>query len=224
MPTSSIQKKSSGTNHYENHESLLLNERNKEKCILSEQKKTSETDYPQIGYATFKSEIDKNGFNYYNDHRYENLETTDYISWSSDKNDKLEFELKESRIREEICQNGGESVNKIEDLLEKVIECGFRFGYGGGGGDWCGGKDVPEAPARDPSSLKSIKYGPGHEKYPSWPGSVRSESGEKPQRSHSWTEHTNYHKEKVTSYARPHNKRMNPAFTQQVSRSSNLLL
>lgn len=27
----------------------------------------------------------------------------------------------------------------------------------------------PAPPVRDSSSLKSIKYGPGHEKFPSWP-------------------------------------------------------
>lgn len=210
MPTSSLRKKSAGVNHYENHESFFLNKRNKSKNLENEGK-LSETDYSSIDYSNCKSETGKTSFNYYNDHRYENLETTDYISWSNDKDDKFGFELEEERICE---KKQDESSGKSGDLSEKSLECSFRFGFSSG--DWCREQDVPEAPARDPSSLKSIKYGPGHEKYPSWPGSVRPETGDKPQRSHSWTEKTSYPKEKVTSYVRPHAKRTNPAFTQQV--------
>ncbi|CAG9839235.1 unnamed protein product [Diabrotica balteata] len=34
----------------------------------------------------------------------------------------------------------------------------------------------PTPPVRDSSSLKSIKYGPGHEKFPSWPVPAAAET------------------------------------------------
>lgn len=87
-----------------------------------------------------------------------------------------------------------------------------------------GGSPPPAPPVRDASSLKSIKYGPGHEKFPSWPvsaaadtpQSMRSPPGGGSHRSKSWTDHTNYPKEKGITYTRPYMKRPNPAFTQQV--------
>lgn len=87
------------------------------------------------------------------------------------------------------------------------------------------------APCRDPSSLKQIRYGPGHEKYPSWPIPVSSAQqidpagethpvklvvGTGSTRSKSWTEQTDYPKEKTPSYARPYMKRVNPSYTQQL--------
>lgn len=94
----------------------------------------------------------------------------------------------------------------------------------------CGGSsnsnDSSSTPVRDSASIKQVRYGPGHEKYPSWPipatsaeqvdptGKVVSTSGSS--RSKSWTESTDYPKEKVPSYARPYMKRMNQAFTQQL--------
>ncbi|XP_011315204.1 uncharacterized protein Shrm isoform X2 [Fopius arisanus] len=81
----------------------------------------------------------------------------------------------------------------------------------------------PTPPVRDASSLKSVCYGPGHEKYPSWP-SIR-DSEEKTagcnvalgsHRSKSWTDHTNYPKEKLVQYTRPLTKRPTPTFTQQL--------
>ncbi|XP_069684849.1 protein Shroom isoform X2 [Periplaneta americana] len=81
----------------------------------------------------------------------------------------------------------------------------------------------PPPPVRDASSLKGVKYGPGHEKFPSWPVSaaadtpqaVRGPPGGGSHRSKSWTDHTNYPKEKGITYTRPYMKRPNPAFTQQ---------
>ncbi|XP_008208251.1 protein Shroom [Nasonia vitripennis] len=91
----------------------------------------------------------------------------------------------------------------------------------------------PTPPVRDASSLKSVCYGPGHEKYPSWPtapecryssgsadndhddGSAQAVAGGS-HRSKSWTDHTNYPKEKPAQYTRPHNKRPNSTFTQQL--------
>jgi len=86
------------------------------------------------------------------------------------------------------------------------------------------GSPPPAPPVRDASSLKCIKYGPGHEKFPSWPvsaaadtpQSMRSAPGGGSHRSKSWTDHTNYPKEKGITYTRPYMKRPNPAFTQQV--------
>lgn len=86
------------------------------------------------------------------------------------------------------------------------------------------GSPPPAPPVRDPSSLKCVKYGPGHEKFPSWPvsaaadtpQSMRSAPGGGSHRSKSWTDHTNYPKEKGITYTRPYMKRPNPAFTQQV--------
>lgn len=88
-----------------------------------------------------------------------------------------------------------------------------------------------QPPARDPSSLKQIRYGPGHEKYPSWPIPVSSAQqidpagesqpvklvlGSGSTRSKSWTEQTDYPKEKTPSYARPYMKRVNHSYTQQL--------
>jgi len=83
----------------------------------------------------------------------------------------------------------------------------------------------PTPPVRDASSLKGVCYGPGHEKYPSWPSAPERHSDEDihssghsgSHRSKSWTDHTNYPKEKPAQYTRPHTKRPNPAFTQQVT-------
>lgn len=77
----------------------------------------------------------------------------------------------------------------------------------------------PPAPVRDASSLKAVRYGPGHEKFPSWPGEAtpRSNITGGSTRSKSWTEHTNYPKEQPPIVSRPYNKRPNPAFTQQAS-------
>ncbi|CAL8081835.1 unnamed protein product [Orchesella dallaii] len=87
------------------------------------------------------------------------------------------------------------------------------------------------APVRDSSSLKQIRYGPGHEKYPSWPIPVSSAQqidpagesqpiklvvGSGSTRSKSWTEQTDYPKEKTPSYARPYMKRVNHSYTQQL--------
>ncbi|XP_051175385.1 protein Shroom isoform X2 [Leptopilina boulardi] len=81
----------------------------------------------------------------------------------------------------------------------------------------------PTPPVRDASSLKSVCYGPGHEKYPSWPSAPERHTEEEISNSHtgshrskSWTDHTNYPKEKPAQYTRPHNKRPNPTFTQQL--------
>jgi hypothetical protein len=89
------------------------------------------------------------------------------------------------------------------------------------------GSPPPAPPVRDPSSLKCVKYGPGHEKFPSWPvsaaadtpQSARSVPGGGSHRSKSWTDHTNYPKEKAITYTRPYMKRPNAAFTQQVAQS-----
>ncbi|XP_043485248.1 protein Shroom [Leptopilina heterotoma] len=82
----------------------------------------------------------------------------------------------------------------------------------------------PTPPVRDASSLKSVCYGPGHEKYPSWPSAperhpeeeIHTSTNTGSHRSKSWTDHTNYPKEKPAQYTRPHNKRPNPTFTQQL--------
>ncbi|XP_054012823.1 serine/arginine repetitive matrix protein 2-like [Hylaeus anthracinus] len=82
----------------------------------------------------------------------------------------------------------------------------------------------PTPPVRDASSLKGVCYGPGHEKYPSWPSAperhpdedVHSSGHSGSHRSKSWTDHTNYPKEKPAQYTRPHTKRPNPTFTQQL--------
>ena len=74
------------------------------------------------------------------------------------------------------------------------------------------------------SGVKGVCYGPGHEKYPSWPSAperhpdedVHGSGHSGSHRSKSWTDHTNYPKEKPAQYTRPHTKRPNPAFTQQV--------
>ncbi|XP_049819854.1 protein Shroom isoform X2 [Aethina tumida] len=81
----------------------------------------------------------------------------------------------------------------------------------------------PAPPVRDSSSLKSIKYGPGHEKFPSWPvpaaaeapQAVRGPPGGGSHRSKSWTDHTNYPKEKVVQYTRPYMKRQHSSYAQQ---------
>ncbi|KAG7187683.1 hypothetical protein KM043_016739 [Ampulex compressa] len=82
----------------------------------------------------------------------------------------------------------------------------------------------PTPPVRDASSLKGVCYGPGHEKYPSWPSAperhpeddVHNSGHSGSHRSKSWTDHTNYPKEKPAQYTRPHTKRPNPTFTQQL--------
>ncbi|KAK9882456.1 hypothetical protein WA026_021489 [Henosepilachna vigintioctopunctata] len=81
----------------------------------------------------------------------------------------------------------------------------------------------PAPPVRDSSTLKSIKYGPGHEKFPSWPvptaaetsQTIRNSNGGGSHRSKSWTDHTNYPKEKVVAYSRPYMKKQHSAYTQQ---------
>lgn len=82
----------------------------------------------------------------------------------------------------------------------------------------------PAPPVRDSSSLKSIKYGPGHEKFPSWPvpaaaetpQALRAPASGGSHRSKSWTDHTNYPKEKIVTYTRPYMKRQHSTHTQQV--------
>nr|CAD7402151.1 unnamed protein product [Timema cristinae] len=59
------------------------------------------------------------------------------------------------------------------------------------------GSGSSSPPVRDAASLKGVKYGPGHEKFPSWPGSSDSAPGGGSTRSKSWTDHTNYPKEKA---------------------------
>ena len=82
----------------------------------------------------------------------------------------------------------------------------------------------PLPPVRDASSLKYVKYGPGHEKHPSWPmpnnsagnnqaGPQQQQPGS--QRSKSWTEQTDYPKEPAASYARPVPS-VRPAYSQQL--------
>ncbi|CAG9816085.1 unnamed protein product [Phaedon cochleariae] len=81
----------------------------------------------------------------------------------------------------------------------------------------------PAPPVRDSSSLKAVKYGPGHEKFPSWPvaaaadtpQALRNQNNGGSHRSKSWTDHTNYPKEKVVSYTRPYMKRQHSAHAQQ---------
>nr|CAH7746508.1 unnamed protein product [Callosobruchus chinensis] len=83
----------------------------------------------------------------------------------------------------------------------------------------------PAPPVRDSSSLRAVKYGPGHEKFPSWPvpaaadtpQALRNQNNGGSHRSKSWTDHTNYPKEKVVTYTRPHMKRQHSVYTQQVS-------
>ncbi|KAI4470772.1 apical protein/shroom-related [Holotrichia oblita] len=73
------------------------------------------------------------------------------------------------------------------------------------------------------SILKSVKYGPGHEKFPSWPVPAAAEAPQAlrvppsggSHRSKSWTDHTNYPKEKVVTYTRPYMKRQNSSHIQQ---------
>ncbi|KAL1517094.1 hypothetical protein ABEB36_000902 [Hypothenemus hampei] len=86
-----------------------------------------------------------------------------------------------------------------------------------------GDSPPPAPPVRDSSSLKSIKYGPGHEKFPSWPVPAATDNlslrstvpGGGSTRSKSWTDHTNYPKEKVVAYSRPYMKRQYSQYTQQ---------
>ncbi|KAK4011744.1 hypothetical protein OUZ56_020859 [Daphnia magna] len=84
----------------------------------------------------------------------------------------------------------------------------------------------PLPPVRDASSLKYVKYGPGHEKHPSWPMANNSgmatannqQAGPQQagsQRSKSWTEQTDYPKEPAASYARPLPS-VRPAYSQQL--------
>ncbi|XP_042234778.1 serine/arginine repetitive matrix protein 2-like [Homarus americanus] len=99
----------------------------------------------------------------------------------------------------------------------------------------------PPPPVRDASSLKYIKYGPGHEKYPSWPvpaanqvmphsssthdanvsglpeSTSQSSAPQGSHRSKSWTEQSEYPKEKAGGYARPYNKKpLNQSFQRQL--------
>ena len=97
----------------------------------------------------------------------------------------------------------------------------------------------PPPPVRDASSLKYIKYGPGHEKFPSWPvpaGSANqvmnsvsehessshalSDSLSGPQGSHrskSWTEQSDYPKDTSGGYTRPHHKKhLSPSYQQHL--------
>ncbi|XP_012279440.1 protein Shroom [Orussus abietinus] len=82
----------------------------------------------------------------------------------------------------------------------------------------------PTPPVRDAASLKGVCYGPGHEKYPSWPSAperhpdkdAHSSGHSGSHRSNSWTDYTNYPKEKPAQYTRPHMKKPNPTFTQQL--------
>ena len=95
----------------------------------------------------------------------------------------------------------------------------------------------PPPPVRDASSLKYIKYGPGHEKFPSWPvpagnagevinsvtdneTSTLSESLTAPHGSHrskSWTEQSDYPKDTSGGYTRPHHKKhLNPLYQHQL--------
>lgn len=216
MPISSLHhQQKSNTHHYENHENIVLNERNHLKSVSNNRKESKQNDYAKIECLKYKHEGNKSNYQYYPkhevEHKYENLKKPGH--W-----DKERKAAEEGDVNEE--KDNLISIKNLENLVENNRECNFRFGYGdgGGAGEWSKCQDVPEAPVRDPSSLKSIKYGPGHEKYPSWPGSVKHGGGEKPQRSHSWTDQTNYPKEKVTTYVRPYSMRANPAFTQQVSR------
>ncbi|XP_072396619.1 uncharacterized protein Shrm isoform X2 [Diabrotica undecimpunctata] len=81
----------------------------------------------------------------------------------------------------------------------------------------------PTPPVRDSSSLKSIKYGPGHEKFPSWPVPAAAETSQIIRnhknggfhRSKSWADHTNYPKEKIISYTRPYINRQYVTCTQE---------
>ncbi|VEN48646.1 unnamed protein product, partial [Callosobruchus maculatus] len=83
----------------------------------------------------------------------------------------------------------------------------------------------PAPPVRDSSSLRAVKYGPGHEKFPSWPvpaaadtpQALRNQNNGGSHRSKSWTDHTNYPKEKVVTYTRPYMKRQHSVYAQQVS-------
>lgn len=218
MPTNSLQQKS-GRNHYENHSNLVSKQENRLKNYTTNEviDDRKSRDYTRIEYLKYKRESSESCYDRYDDvnkkeleHRYENLSARSDFKGLEEK--------KKSRKSNEVQDKNVTSIG--EDPIKNEGGCGFRFGYGDD--DRSGNRNVPEAPVRDPSSLKSIKYGPGHEKYPSWPGSVQTETGEKPQRSRSWTDQTDYPKEKVTTYARPCNKRANPAFTRQVSTSKKI--
>ncbi|XP_034937884.1 uncharacterized protein Shrm [Chelonus insularis] len=87
----------------------------------------------------------------------------------------------------------------------------------------------PTPPMRDASSLKGICYTSGHEKYPSWPSSESDDhhqdqdnvnnsiANSGSHRSKSWTDQTNYSKEKPVQYnTKPLAKRTNPSYTQQL--------
>ncbi|XP_059469494.1 protein Shroom-like isoform X2 [Neocloeon triangulifer] len=81
-----------------------------------------------------------------------------------------------------------------------------------------GWEQAPTPPVRDASSLKALRYGPGHEKFPSWP--VPAAADQLPavkqcchntggsHRSKSWTEQTDYPKESNGPYySRPYLRR-----------------
>lgn len=79
-------------------------------------------------------------------------------------------------------------------------------------------------PVRDATTLKGIKYGPGHEKFPSWPSPAAAEAPAATRsaptggshRSKSWTDQTSYPKEPVVAYTRPFMKRPNASYPQQL--------
>ncbi|CAG9763064.1 unnamed protein product [Ceutorhynchus assimilis] len=115
-----------------------------------------------------------------------------------------------SRSTPNLHQTKGFTSTAYHRLTQKVVPS-----TGGGRND---DSPPPAPPVRDSSSLKSIKYGPGHEKFPSWPvpeAAARSTSNCGSTRSKSWTDHTNYPKEKVIAYTRPYMKRQNSQYAQQ---------
>ncbi len=65
----------------------------------------------------------------------------------------------------------------------------------------------PPAPERDPASIKDVNYGPGHEKFPSWPmpppAVQTGQQQQGSQRTKSWTDQSEYPKEKPKPYLRP---------------------
>ncbi|KAF4517987.1 hypothetical protein B566_EDAN008822, partial [Ephemera danica] len=90
-------------------------------------------------------------------------------------------------------------------------------------------EQAPTPPVRDASSLKGVRYGPGHEKFPSWPVPAAADTPPAVRqcchntggshRSKSWTEQTDYPKENCPHYyTRPYMRRQasvsaTPGFT-----------
>ncbi|XP_054276489.1 protein Shroom-like [Macrosteles quadrilineatus] len=105
-------------------------------------------------------------------------------------------------------------VKNTTSLLSLLHNCSSHQHYPQGS---VGSGSPPPAPVRDVSSLKAVRYGPGHEKYPSWPAPAapRTSLGGS-SRSKSWTDQTHYPKEEPPSISRPYNKRINPLFSQQL--------